>query len=156
MTFAILSLDGKTPVKKETLKISESSVEISFLWSFSILLGILLGPVDLFESREDTILIISYLSVGCRWMYHRGCRWFIIVYTWFDPFFINIVWKHWWIIMKSFYSSIYIWSAGYKLLAILANHSLWDSIPWTQISCKIKTEINKKKDGNELKFGIKL
>ena len=31
MTFAILSLDGKTPVKKETLKISESSVEISFL-----------------------------------------------------------------------------------------------------------------------------
>ena len=66
MTFAILSIDGKTTVKKETLKISESWVEISFLRSFSILVGILLGPVDLFGSREDMILIISYLSVGLR------------------------------------------------------------------------------------------
>ena len=37
-----------------------------FLRSFSILVGILLGPIDLFESREDMILIISYLSVGLR------------------------------------------------------------------------------------------
>ena len=59
-------MDGKTPVEKETLKISESWVEISFLRSFSILVGILLGPVDLFGSREDMILIISYLSVGLR------------------------------------------------------------------------------------------
>ena len=63
-TFAILSIDGKTPVEKETLKLSESRVEISFLRSFSILVGILLGPVDLFESREDMILIISYF---CQW-----------------------------------------------------------------------------------------
>ena len=34
--------------------------------SFSILVGKLLGPVDLFQSREDMILIISYLSVGPR------------------------------------------------------------------------------------------
>ena len=61
-----MSIDGKTPVEKETLKISESWVEISFLRSFSILVGILLGPVDLFGSREDMILIISYLSVGLR------------------------------------------------------------------------------------------
>ena len=61
-----MSIDGKTPVEKETLKLSESRVEISFLRSFSILVGILLGPVDLFQSREDMILIISYLSVGPR------------------------------------------------------------------------------------------
>ena len=61
-----MSIDGKTPVEKETLKISESWVEISFLRSFSILVGILLGPVDLFGSREDMILIISYLSVRLR------------------------------------------------------------------------------------------
>ena len=64
MTFAILSIDGKTTVKKETLKISESWVEISFLRSFSTLVGILLVPVDLLESREGMILIISCLSVG--------------------------------------------------------------------------------------------
>ena len=61
-----MSIVGKTPVEKETLKISESSVEISFLRSFSILVAILLGPVDLFGSREDIILITSYLSVGLR------------------------------------------------------------------------------------------
>ena len=36
------------------------------LRSFSILVAILLGPVDLFGSREDIILITSYLSVGLR------------------------------------------------------------------------------------------
>ena len=59
-----MSTDGKTPIVKEILKISESWVEISFLTSFSILVGILLGPNDLFESREDMTLTISYLSVG--------------------------------------------------------------------------------------------
>ena len=59
-------MDGKTPVEKETLKISERWVETSFLRSFSVLVGILLGPVDLFGSSEGTILIISYLSVGLR------------------------------------------------------------------------------------------
>ena len=59
-------MDVKAPVEKETLKISESSVEISLLRSFSILVGILLGPVDFFGSREDMILIISYLPVGLR------------------------------------------------------------------------------------------
>ena len=39
---------------------------MSFLRSCSILVGILLVPVDLFESREDIILMISYLSVGLR------------------------------------------------------------------------------------------
>ena len=61
-----MSIDGKTPAEKETLKISEIWVEISFLGSFSILVGILLGTVDFFESREYMILIISYLSVGLR------------------------------------------------------------------------------------------
>ena len=63
-----MSIVGKTPVEKETLKISKSWVEISFLRSFSILVGILLGPVDLFGSREDMILIISYLPVRLRKM----------------------------------------------------------------------------------------
>ena len=63
-------MDGKTPVEKETLRISESWVEISFLRSFSILVGILLGPADLSESREDMILII-YLSVGLRKKSHQ-------------------------------------------------------------------------------------
>ena len=61
-----MSIDGKTPVEKETFKISESWVEISFLKSFNILVGILLGPVDFFEPREDMILITSYLSVGLK------------------------------------------------------------------------------------------
>ena len=59
-------MDGKTPIEKETLKIWGSWAEISFLRSFSILVGILLGPVDLFGLREDMILIISYLPVGLR------------------------------------------------------------------------------------------
>ena len=59
-------MDGKTPVEKEALKISESWAEISFLISFSILVGILLGLVDLFGSKEDMIVIISYFSVGLR------------------------------------------------------------------------------------------
>ena len=66
ISFAILSIDGKTPVKKESLKISESWVEISLFKNFSFLVGILLGPIDLFGSKEDMILIISYLSVGLR------------------------------------------------------------------------------------------
>ena len=41
-------------------------MKAEFLRSFSILVGVLLGPVDLFESREDMILIISYLLVGLR------------------------------------------------------------------------------------------
>ena len=59
-------MDRKPPVEKETLKILESWVEVSLLRIFIILVGILLGPVDLFGSREDIILIISYLSMGLR------------------------------------------------------------------------------------------
>ena len=53
-----MSTDGKTPIVKEILKISESWVERYTL------VGIVLGPNDLFESREDMTLTISYLSVG--------------------------------------------------------------------------------------------
>ena len=61
-----MSIDGKTPVKKKTLKISENWEEASFLWSVSILVAMLLGPVDLLGWREDMILIISHLSVELR------------------------------------------------------------------------------------------
>ena len=52
--FAVLSKDGKTPVAKEKL-------------NNNILKGILFGPEALLdELREDMILTISSLSVGCR------------------------------------------------------------------------------------------
>ena len=51
-------------VEKEILQIFESWAEISFLRSFSIVVGELLDSVNLFESREDMILINSYLSVN--------------------------------------------------------------------------------------------
>ena len=37
---------------------------MSFLSSFNILVGILLGPTDLLESNEDMIFSISVLLVG--------------------------------------------------------------------------------------------
>ena len=67
-------MDGKTPIEKETLKIWGSWAEISFLRSFSILVGILLGPVDFFGSREDMILIISCLPINDSQLdYFRIC-----------------------------------------------------------------------------------
>ena len=53
-------------VENEVLNISANCVEISFLNSFIILLGMLFGPTDLFEFREDIVFCISYLLVGLR------------------------------------------------------------------------------------------
>ena len=55
---------GKTPVENEILHISANWVEISFLSSFSILVGMLFGPTDLFEFREDITFCISQLLDG--------------------------------------------------------------------------------------------
>ena len=53
-------------VENEVLNISANCVEISFLNSFIILLGMLFGPTDLFEFREDIVFCILYLLVGLR------------------------------------------------------------------------------------------
>ena len=37
---------------------------MSFLSNFNILVGMLLGPIDLFESNEDMTFYISVLSMG--------------------------------------------------------------------------------------------
>ena len=39
-------------------------MELSFLSNFNTLVGILLGPTDLFESNEDMTFSISVLSVA--------------------------------------------------------------------------------------------
>ena len=54
----------KTPEEKEILSISDSSLEMSFLSNFTILVGILLGPTNLLKSNEDMTLSISVLPVG--------------------------------------------------------------------------------------------
>ena len=50
----------------DILKILTSWQETSFLSIFSVLVGMLLGPTDLVESREDMIRAISSLSVGLK------------------------------------------------------------------------------------------
>ena len=57
---------GEKPVKNEILNISANWVEISFLSSFNILLGMLFGQTDLFEFRKDITFCISYLLVLLR------------------------------------------------------------------------------------------
>ena len=56
----------KMLVDNEMLNISANWVETSFLGSFNILVGMLFGPTDLFEFREDIIFCISYLLVRLR------------------------------------------------------------------------------------------
>ena len=65
-TLAILRADGNTPEVNDTLKISASWQEISFLSNFNILVGKLLGPADLVESSEDMMRATSCLSVGLK------------------------------------------------------------------------------------------
>ena len=59
-------MEGKTPVENEILNVSANWVEISFLSSSNILIGMLFGPTDSFEFREDITFCISYLLVGLR------------------------------------------------------------------------------------------
>ena len=64
ITLAVFSIEEKTPEEKEILNISDSSLEMSFVSNFNILVGKLLGPTDLLESNEDMTSSISVLSVG--------------------------------------------------------------------------------------------
>ena len=63
---AILRAGGKTPEVNDILKISASWQKISFLSSFNILVGMLLGPTDLVESSEYMMRDASCLSVGLK------------------------------------------------------------------------------------------
>ena len=66
MTLAIFKTEGNCPVEKDILKISLNCWEMSFFNSFKIFTGMLFGPDDLWESREDIISDISFLSVGVK------------------------------------------------------------------------------------------
>ena len=66
MTLAIFKTEGNCPVEKDILKISLNCWEMSFFSSFKIFTGMLFGPDDLWESREDIISDISFLSVGVK------------------------------------------------------------------------------------------
>ena len=57
----MFSIKGETPGEKEILNISDSWLEMSFLSNFNILIGILVGPTDLLESKEDMIFFIFVL-----------------------------------------------------------------------------------------------
>ena len=77
--------------ENEILNISANWVEISFLSSFNILVGILFGLTDLFEFREDIICCISHLLVGLRkkefWLLSSRksekclCEWLILTFV---------------------------------------------------------------------------
>ena len=59
VTFAVLSLSGKTPEEKERLKISDRWLEISCFANFKILKGIPLIPIALLLLNSNIILEIS-------------------------------------------------------------------------------------------------
>ena len=48
---------------------------MSFFSSFKIFTGMLFGPDDLWESREDIISDISFLSVGVKSQERGICVW---------------------------------------------------------------------------------
>ena len=51
---------------KNILKYHRVYKKYHFFSSFSILVGMLLGPIDLVESSEDMMRVISSLSVGLK------------------------------------------------------------------------------------------
>ena len=57
---------GRTPVMKERLNKYAHYFEISFFERNDFVLGIPFVPEALLELREDMMLAISSLSVGCR------------------------------------------------------------------------------------------
>ena len=66
MTLAIFRTKGNGPVDKDILKTWVNCWEISFLSSFKIFTGMLFGPDDSCEPREDIISDISFLSAGVK------------------------------------------------------------------------------------------
>lgn len=61
-TSAIFRAKEKTPKEKKTLKMSGSSLKMSSLKLFNILVVVMLGPTNLLEFNEDITLFISGFS----------------------------------------------------------------------------------------------
>ena len=66
MILAVFNRGGKLSIVNEKLNKSASWSDISFLWSFIILVGALYGPAALLMSSGERISLISTLSVGER------------------------------------------------------------------------------------------
>jgi len=66
MTLESLRVEGKRPVVKERLKISDKGKEMSRWMSFKILTGMLLGPDDLLDDKERIYLETSSGVIGVR------------------------------------------------------------------------------------------
>ena len=64
--FGYFKYSWKDAFRKWDAKYSASWVEIPILDSFNILVGILLGPTDLFKFKEDVIFCTSDSLVGAR------------------------------------------------------------------------------------------
>ena len=65
MSLAVFRTEGSCPVEKDILKVSLKCCQMSFFSCLKIFTGMLFGPDDLYESRED-IKDISFLSVGVK------------------------------------------------------------------------------------------
>lgn len=61
-TSAIFRAKEKTTKEKKTLNMSGSSLEMSSLKLFNILVVVMLGPTNLLEFNEDITLFISAFS----------------------------------------------------------------------------------------------
>ena len=64
ITLAIFSMDGNTPDEKDRLNMSARWAEMSFFNSVKIVVGRLLGPVDLSLFSQDIIKFTSCVSVS--------------------------------------------------------------------------------------------
>ena len=65
MTFSIFRNEGNWPVEKD-IKNIRNCREMSFFRSFKNFMGMLFGPDDLWESWEDIIRYISFLSMEVK------------------------------------------------------------------------------------------
>ena len=76
ITCAVFNKLGKIPFSKELFLIAEREIEISFLIFFRIDMGMLLGPVHLFELR---ICVKSDISSGVWCQEEWFCNWVLKV-----------------------------------------------------------------------------
>ena len=66
MTLGIFKTEENCPVDKGILKISLNSSEMSVFGSFKIFTSMLFGLDNLWESSEDIIKDISFLTAGVK------------------------------------------------------------------------------------------
>ena len=66
MVLAIFKTEENCPLEKDISKTSLHYQEMPFFSSFKLSSGLLLGPDDFCQSKEDIIKHISFLSVGVK------------------------------------------------------------------------------------------